>query len=330
MPDWPMPPFSRLLLLSFLVAVQGRHAYSVVNADTCDFGPNHHSHLVLPLADSIVACTQADSLFFLSHGATWFCPHTYDVKLLATVAEDEARATLCKSYFGSLAKHESPKHVLRPTLPAGGLPALGRGEMASWQSPVLYHVHNFGKNNDAGPDDGWNVTTIRDATTTVNVVRVLYGRRLDAQPKPAALTYLAHGVGNAQAPGVHVLSHYISTSGSSGFDHILTASITHPASSPKAGQPIALRSEWPTFLTIDGRADDFAQRLKPSGGPPYANISARLHVSDPSGLPDPMEVVVSVYIDYYSGTSDGFAGFGTMCPIKPPAPQSPTTCFPEA
>jgi len=36
-------------------------------------------------------------------------------------------------------------------------------------------------------------------------------------------------------------------------------------------------------------------------------------------------VLVTVTLDYYAGTSDGFAGYGTMCPIALPSPQSPTT-----
>jgi hypothetical protein len=40
--------------------------------------------------------------------------------------------------------------VLRPDLPAGGLPALARGELSSWVSSVMYHVHSFGSDNDAG------------------------------------------------------------------------------------------------------------------------------------------------------------------------------------
>lgn len=333
--DGAAPMMDRPFIAVLLSAAAGAAA---ADNSACDFGPTHHSHLALPLANDRDACKQADAHFFLSHGATWFCPHTYDIKLLATIVEDGARETLCDSHFASVGKKGvSPKHVLRPTLPAGGLPALGRGEMASWASPVLYHVHSFGKDNQAGPDAGWNVTIIRNETSTINVVRVLYGRRLDAEPSPSALTYLVHGVGGGGADGEAVLSHYISTSGASGFDHIVKASLRHDvpgqdgteegalsSSSSSASQPVALRSEWPTFLTIDGRPDDVKQRLKAGGAP----VAGRLHVSDASGLPATVAVRVSVTLDYYSGTSDGFAGFGTMCPTKPPAPQSPTTCFP--
>lgn len=46
-----------------------------------------------------------------------------------------------------------------------------------------------------------------------------------------------------------------------------------------------------------------------------------------SGLPATVDVAVSMTLDYYTGTSDGFAGFGTMCPFKSPDPQSPTVCM---
>ena len=144
--------------------------------DKCNFGPTHHSHLVLPLASSAADCKATGAHFILSHGATFFCPHTFDVKLLATIVEDDARATLCDAHFNALISGDSSKIVLRPTLPAGGLPALAHGELDSWVSPVMYHVHNFGKDNDAGPDAGWNVTMVRNTSTTIKVVRVLYGR----------------------------------------------------------------------------------------------------------------------------------------------------------
>ena len=69
------------------------------------------------------ACMNDTARFVLSHGATFFCPHTWDVKLLAQIVEDDARATLCKSFFSAVANGESPKHAFRPTLPQGGLPA---------------------------------------------------------------------------------------------------------------------------------------------------------------------------------------------------------------
>ena len=112
--------------------------------DKCNFGPTHHSHLVLPLAETVEECTAESATFVMSHGATFFCPHTFDVKLLATIVEAPARETLCKTHFQNLQQGTSSKMVLRPTLPAGGLPALSRGELLTWESPVMYHVHDFG------------------------------------------------------------------------------------------------------------------------------------------------------------------------------------------
>ena len=119
-------------------------AIALARGDDCNFGPTHHSHLTLPRAASRDACKKQDATFFLSHGATFFCPHTYDVKLLATIVEDGARATLCDSHFDAVATGASTKHVLRPTLPAGGLPALAHGELAEWSSPVMYSQVLFG------------------------------------------------------------------------------------------------------------------------------------------------------------------------------------------
>lgn len=291
----------------------------------------HHSHLTLPLAHSRTACKQPAAKFFLSHGATFFCPHTFDVKLLATIHEDAARATLCDSHFDALGQAEkgvSPKHVLRPTLPAGGLPALARGELSSWTSPVMYHVHSFGRDNAAGPDAGWNVTTIRNQTTTIKVVRVLYSRELDVQPRPGALTYLVHA--NPYEPQKHlanaILSHFITSSGPSGFDQVFTASLT---SAGKQDEPIRLRKTWPLFLTLPGRDDAFDKRL--TAAEPSA--AAVLHVYDEkTGLPKELACSVRLELDYYAGTSDGFAGYGTMCFDAPGSKgtRSGTTCIPRA
>lgn len=158
------------------------------------------------------------------------------------------------------------------------------------------------------------MTTVRNATTRVDVERVLYGRRLDIQPKPASLTYLAHSGGST---GKAVLSHYISTSGSSGFDHILKVDISYAA----GHHPVSLRQTWPTYLTIPDREDALDARLKAND----TAISGLLHVYDADGLPTVAPVEVSVSLDYYVGTSDGFAGYGTMCPGDQ-QPPSPTTC----
>jgi hypothetical protein len=137
---------------------------------TCNFGPTHHSHIIVPLAKTVDACRAADAEFFMSHGATFFCPHTWDVKILATIEEQAARDTLCESWFKN--KDTFPIHAFRPTLPAGGLPDEAQGRLASFTSPVLYHIYNFGENNDAGPDAGWNLTTIRKDDSTVNIKQV--------------------------------------------------------------------------------------------------------------------------------------------------------------
>lgn len=329
------PLLVRMLFIAITALASSVRATSVSAGDACNFGPTHHSHLVLPLAPTAAACKEPTARFVLSHGATFFCPHTFDVKLLATIDQDDARATLCDTHFGALAATPpvSSKVVLRPTLPAGGLPALARGELPAWTSPVMYHVHAFGKDNDAGPDAGWNVTTVRSENTSVSVVRVLYGRLLDIQPKPAALTYLAHSgaasasggpgggtSGDGEAgPALAVLSHYISTSGTSGFDQLAKATIRR-----RLGMgPVQLRDTWPLFLTVDGRPDALASRLAAGD----VDVPASLHVYDPAtGLPASLHVLVTVTLDYYAGTSDGFAGYGTMCPIALPSPQSPTTC----
>lgn len=287
-------------------------AIALARGDDCNFGPTHHSHLTLPRAASRDACKKQDATFFLSHGATFFCPHTYDVKLLATIVEDGARATLCDSHFDAVATGASTKHVLRPTLPAGGLPALAHGEMAEWTSHVMYHVHSFGTDNDAGPDAGWNVTTIRNATTTIRVTRVLYGRKLDIQPAPRWLTFLAHSFGTDDV----ILSHYISTSGESGFDAIVTGKVV--------GSAVTLREDWPLVAQFPGLADNLT--VAESALTPGATVSATVLTYDERGLPASVTVDVTVASFYYGGASDGFAGFGTMCWAKPPAPQSPSTC----
>ena len=91
---------------------------------TCNVGPMHHGHIILPLGVSTVEeCKTSTTQFLLSHGATFFCPHTWDIKLLASVADDAARNALCTSYYNALAAKESPIHLFRPTLAQGGLPA---------------------------------------------------------------------------------------------------------------------------------------------------------------------------------------------------------------
>jgi hypothetical protein len=95
----------------------------------------HHSHLILPLAKTEDACADDSTRFQLSHRATFFGPHTWDIKLLAQIVEDDARATLCKSFFSAVANGESPKHAFRPTLPQGGLPAEALGQLTTGSLP---------------------------------------------------------------------------------------------------------------------------------------------------------------------------------------------------
>lgn len=304
--------YSPTVLLVLAVVLQ---CLGTIADDPCNFGPTHHSHLLLPTADTLHECLAPGAKFVMSHGATFFCPHTFDVKLLGTIEEAEAQTLLCNTHFASIHSGVSSKMVLRPTLPAGGLPALAHGETSTWQSPVMYHVHNFGKDNDAGPDQGWNVTIVRNTTTTVHFKRI-YGRQLDVEPRPPVLTYLAHSGGK---PGKAILSHYISTSGPSGFDQIFKADVVTSSD----GSAVSLSDSWPTFITIPGRQDDLAHRLSAT----VAKAAGLLHTYDDKGLPVELPVQVTVTLDYYFGTSDGFAGFGTMCPMKPPNPQSPSTCI---
>jgi hypothetical protein len=176
----------------------------------------------------------------------------------------------------------------------------------------MYHINAFGKDNSAGPGEGWNSTTIRNTDTTVNVERVLYGRLLELQPAPSSLTYLAHYAGSGKA----VLSHYISTSGASGFDQILAATVT------VNGKPFNLRTTWATYITIPGANDNTLERLTLTGKP----VTGLAYSYDANFLPITVTVTITVTLEYYIGTSDGFAGFGTMCPFAS-GPQSPSTCM---
>lgn len=284
----------------------------------CNIGPTHHSHLIVPLSTSESACALPTAQFLLSHGATFFCPHTWDVKLLARVVEDDARATLCNSYFGAVDSDASPIHAFRPTFPQGGLPAEALGQVLTWQSPVIYHVHSFGNNPNGGPGNGWNVTTLRSSPTNVVLDNVLYARQFELQPAPAALTYLVHAPTKS---GVIVLSHYISTAGPSGFDHVVLAKITR---SGAAGIALPLRSTWALYLTFDAMADRSDNRLTPAG----AVHMGRLHAYNETTMqPIAIPVEVSVTLDYYYGVADGFAGFDKICPPVG-GPESPTMCLP--
>ena len=112
-----------------------------------------------------------------------------------------------------------------------------------------------------------------------------------------------------------MLTHYISTGGAAGFDHVLTAALVGGD-----GRPPALRASWPLYLTVPGARDALAERLR-------APAAARLHTLDAAGLPATVDVRVTPALDYYHGTSDGFVGFRTVCPnLDPEAPPSATLC----
>eukprot|EP00945_MAST-04E_sp_MAST-4E-sp1_P008764 g8764.t1 len=171
----------------------------------------------------------------------------------------------------------------------------------------MYHIDTFGKTIDDGSSHGWNLTTIRSEETTVHVERVLYSRKLDVEPKPATLTYLAHYGGD---DGKAILSHYLATSGSSGFAHILKATLNI---SGQGSTPVPLRSTWATFLTIDGRNDDLSERLNAGD----ADVPATLHTYDvKTGLPKTVAIKLTVTFDYYFGAHDGFVGFSITMPSE--------------
>ena len=287
---------------------------AVAPFSSCNVGPMHHSHLIVPLAATEDECALETSRFLLSHGATFFCPHTWDIKLLASIDEDAARETLCSSYFNALANDLSPMHAFRPDLDQGGLPASALGQLTAWDSPVIYWIHDFGDDPDGGPDSTWNLTTIYDQTTHVTLEQVLYSRQLELQPAPPNLTYLVH----APVDGATiVLSHYISTGGAAGFDHILIANMTRAD-----GLTLDLRPTWALYWTLPGVADANTTRLAP--GTAYDGL---LNVYDAStNLPTTLDVMVNVELDYYYGANDGFADFYNICPDVG-GPVSPTMCL---
>ena len=89
-----------------------------------------------------------------------------------------------------------------------------------------------------------------------------------------------------------------------------------------------LRSTWATFISISTLEDAYANRLNVKGGSSKnGEYKGVLHIYDrATGLPLNVNVNVNVVLDYYSGTSDGFAGFGTMCPYPKPYAQGPRVC----
>merc|ERR1712216_725515 len=94
----------------------------------------------------------------------------------------------------------------------------------------------------------------------------------------------------------------------------------------QAGQELPLRSSWPLFITFAGYPDSYTKRL--NNPPSTGNYSGVVHIYDEITL-EPTEINVNVTIDrdYYSGVSDGFAGFGTICPPIDDAGPSPSMCL---
>jgi len=114
-----------------------------------------------------------------------------------------------------------------------------------------------------------------------------------------------------------ILSHYISTGGASGFDHMLTVSLGRVDT-----QPLVLRSTWPIYLTIDGTADSYTDRLVT--GTAYSGV---LYVyNSTTNLPTTLAVTINVELDYYYGREDGFADFVHFCPSNG-TPASPSMCL---
>ena len=56
--------------------------------------------------------------------------------------------------------------------------------------PFTYYINSFGTDNSAGPDNGWNMTTVYDKPVTVNIDKVAYSRQFELQPALQQLTYV--------------------------------------------------------------------------------------------------------------------------------------------
>ena len=276
--------------------------------DVCNF-KSHHSHLVVPLAKTYESCTSPSATFLLSHGATFFCPHTYDIKQLATFEAAGPQALVCKAFFQALSvPTASLKLALRPTLNANELPATGSGEVTSWTSPVLYQVHAFGQNRSSGPGEGWNTTTLYDGPVTVNF-RNLYARQFSmGTPQPTALTYLLYN-----ASGTLFMTHFIASAPS--FDDIVLLS-----SVAQLPAGLTLPAE-PLLLVFSDREDAYPYRV-----PQLTQLTATLHYQGPEGRGRSAPIQVSTARRVYAGIDDGFADFGYNCPQPPPYPQHPSLC----
>ena len=148
----------------------------------------------------------------------------------------------------------------------------------------------------------------------MNLEQVLYSRQLELQPAPSALTYLVHAPQNGTTI---VMSHYISTGGASGFDHLVVANMTRVD-----GLELELRPTWALSWTLPGVAEANSTRLAMGTG--YTGFLSV--ISESTNLPTTLDVIVNVEIDYYFGSNDGFADFYTVCPDVG-GPDSPTTCL---
>jgi len=298
------------------IPTSGHEANSLCNFE------NHHSHLVIPLTTTEEACGAEGAKFLFSHGATFFCPHTFDVKLLGTFSNNTQQQVLCSNFFDAYDEYSptaevpvSLKFVLRPTLPVNGLPATGAELTTQWTSPVLYYVYNFGNDSSAGPDNGWNTTTLLNEDITVNFQRALYFREFDlAAVKPSSLSYLLYRVPTSDGVERYFLTHYITSAPD--FDQIIFLT--------SVSSPVPIRRRWPVRVEVPNVPNEYDHRLL--GGD---NVAVTMYVNDPqTGLPVSYTVQLETGIEIYSGIDDGFADFGYNCPFPPPYPQARGLCYP--
>ena len=299
-----------------------------LNPTVCNFEAPH-GFLVAPLAASVEQCGVEGTPFFLSHGATFFCPHTYDVKLIGFFNNDAnslaAQITLCKAYFASKKDpNASIKYVLLPTLPINGLPSKnatspfflhffflfsdsGNGQLTSWVSPVLDKVHNFGDSNQSGPGNGWNTTTIFSKNITMNLKPIYFREFGLGQPKPKDLTYLLYNVS-----GQLLLTHYIVSAPS--FDDIIFVD-------GQTGIVPGNVGAHPYIIRVPNVLDSVTNKLTP-----YSMVDVMVEGQDKNLEHVEGSAQLKIGRRLYSGVDDGFADFGVNCPFPPPYPQHPSLC----
>jgi hypothetical protein len=267
-------------------------------ASPCDFASSH-GFLVLPLSDNATDC-QSTNAFLLSHGATFSCPHGYNVKLTATIADDGARSAVCSALYSRSGRGWV---VVGPSLPENGLPDIGNGVIDRFVSDILL-VSAFG-NASSGPGDGWQSQTI--ATNVKFFTKPLFMHQFSRDsPSLSMLTYNAFRVGEQVW-----LTHYITVAPN--FEHILRVDSVELGSYLKTGA-------WPLTVSFDN-GDVVTSRLQQN----ETRIglvqlySSRGHVYQATAS-------VDVSIDYYSGVDDGFVVLDEQCSLPPPYPQSPQMC----